>query len=364
MLSIIITVFEQAASLEPLLYCLRAQEVDAHFEVLICDDGSSAELFAAIHKRCELSALDLRYIWQSKNGHRAARSKNNGIRCAKGEILVFLDGDILIKPDFLEQHLSARAGPRQIVCNPRRWVIPPGLKSSSELAAAQHSSDSRAFLSELTALAKSDTTHLFELLNRVSIDVDRHGQEKLSLSSTPWMACVGFSFSIDKSAGIYFDENFEGWGPEDREFTLRMVKSHGYTVSFRPGIDVFHLEACSTGRPLFSLLPRSPANIVSFLRNMVYFRALYPNEDLSYLMTALMVYHLDPSEQYWELEPDLNGPGKFTPTDLCSKISAVEGWLRARSLLISDNSLYAAMRLGKKNEAVPSRLQGTARPCR
>lgn len=332
MISVIITTFEQAASLETLLYCLRAQDVHEPFEVLICDDGSSFESFATVQSNRELSALDLRYIWQSKRGHRAARSKNNGIRCAMGDILIFLDGDILVKPNFLEQHRSAHRASKQIVCNPRRWVFGPESRFLN-LGNTQRSDDTRALLSEFVSLAKHDMSRLFELLERLSIDVDRSEQQKLFLSNSPWMACIGFSLSVGKNADVYFDENFEGWGPEDREFTLRLVRNHGYSVSFRQDINVFHLEDCSTGRPPFSLLPKSPANILSFIRNVFYFISLYPDEDLSYFKSLLMMYHLDPTQQYWEFRPEAFRRKKHSSPDLASKVHWIEEWLRARSLL-------------------------------
>jgi glycosyltransferase involved in cell wall biosynthesis len=333
MLSVIVTVFEQATSLEMLLYCLRAQVVDEPFEVIICDDGSSSDLFAAIRGNSDLSALDIRYIWQSKAGYRAARAKNNGIRCAKGNILIFLDGDILVKPNFLQEHRLAHHVSRQIVCNPRRWVIGSNSVSSSDSATAKRNSDRRPALSELAALAKNDITSLFELLERAAFDVDRRGQQRFFLSKASWMACVGFSFSIDTSPDVYFDENFEGWGPEDREFTIRMVKTHNYSLSFREDIEVFHLEDYSTGRPTLSLLPKSPPQILSYLRNMIYFRALYPNEDLSLLMSALMAYRLNPTQQCWELASDVKGPVRMLPADLASKLHNIEEWLRANAVL-------------------------------
>jgi glycosyltransferase involved in cell wall biosynthesis len=329
-LSVLITVFEQRVSLEMLLYCLRAQTIDEPFEVIICDDGSSDESFSSIRANPDFLGLDIRYIWQSKAGYRAARSKNNGIRCARGDLLVFLDGDILIKPDFLSRHRSAHHSSKQIACNPRRWVSAAALPS--KVPVAQCKSDSSALPSQLLPLAKSDITRLFGLLERISIDNDRARQQMLFSSEAPWMACIGFSFSADRGPETYFDENFEGWGPEDREFALRMVKKNGYTIFFDEQIQVFHLEACSTGRASFSGLPNSPPQILSYLKNMVYFRAMYPNEDLSRVMKPLMNYRFNSASKYWELSPDTATRKRWSVRDLAAKISSVEEWLRANSL--------------------------------
>jgi len=328
-LSVLITVFEQRISLEMLLYCLRAQTIDEPFEVIICDDGSSDESFSSIRANTDFLGLDIRYIWQSKLGYRAARSKNNGIGCARGDLLVFLDGDILIKPDFLSRHRSAHHSSKQLVCNPRRWVSVAAVPSKVTVAECKR--DSSLLLSQLLPLAKSEITRLFELLERISIDNDRARQQMLFSSDAPWMACIGFSFSAERCSEMYFDENFEGWGPEDREFVLRMVKKNGYTIFFDDQIQVFHLVACSTGRLSSSGLPNSPPQIVSYLKNMVHFRAMYPNEDLSRAMMPLMNYRFNSVSKAWELSPDTATRERWSVRDLAAKISSIEEWLRANS---------------------------------
>lgn len=334
MVSVIITVFEQRISLEMLLYCLRAQDTEEAFEVIICDDGSSVELFSAICANPDFLALDIRYIWQRKAGYRAARSKNNGIKCARGDLLVFLDGDILIRPSFITRHRSAHNTTTQIVCNPRRWIF-SSRPSPSKVSAGQRNSDGATVLHQLADLSKKDITCLLEMLEKISFDVERPQQQLLFSSNAPWMSCIGFSFSIDKGPEVWFDENFEGWGPEDSEFALRMVKKHGYTVSFEEEIETFHLEACSTGRPSSTFLPNKPPHIVSYLRNMVYFRAMYPNEDLSRVMLPLMNYRLNAASNCWELSPDTKTNGVCSAGHLATQISSIEDWLRANSLFPS-----------------------------
>ena len=329
MISVIITVFEQAASLEMLLYCLRAQYIGDPIEIIICDDGSSSQLLSSLSTNKDLSSMDIRYIWQSRNGHRASRSKNNGIRCAKGDILVFLDGDILVKPTFLSEHRAAHRHSKQIVCNPRRWV--GGVQA---VVGRRPCPDNHSLLDQFLSLAKNDIASLFILMDKISINGEEN-QQKLFCSVNSWMACIGFSFSIDKTSDLWFDEHFKGWGPEDRELVLRMVRRHNYSVIFREDIEVFHLEACSTGREPFSL-PRSPSDIAAFLSNMIYFRSLYPDEDLSALMNMLILYRLNPISNCWELAPLCKHCDQVSASELAAQVECIEMWLRGHPTLGQD----------------------------
>jgi glycosyltransferase involved in cell wall biosynthesis len=348
-ISVIITVFEQADSLIPLLHCLRAQERAEPFEILICDDGSSHNAVDAIAASRDLSSLDIRYIWQSKNGYKVARSKNNGIRCAKGDLLILLDGDILIGSDYLFKHRSAHFSSRQIVCNPRRWLI----STESSLRASRIVPQSTALWKDIARLAATDIASLSRMLAEESVDVDREDQRIAAKSGSLWLACLGFSFSMDKSDGCYFDEGFEGWGPEDREFALRMVLDHHYEVIYRDDIEVFHLEDCSTGRPPFSLLPRSHLAVVSYLRNMIYLQDLYPSVDLTLLLNTIMAFRMDSSRQRWELRPPGGLEQKVTVADVDRQLQLVRGWLRDHGVYPIKKSLQSAEFLGSITPGSP-----------
>lgn len=325
MISVVITVFEQATSLIPLLHCLYAQKADEKFEILICDDGSGEWGLQNAIQDPVLRELDIRYIWQSKDGHRASRSKNNGLHCARGDIVVMLDGDILVKPDFLSRHRAAHTHPRQIVCNPRKWVVEENEAGSNTSGAVQSQAP---FLSRLADLARNDRPAMFALLERISLEFDRQSQRDFSRSSSPWMACIGFSFSFDRTANscLFFDEMFEGWGPEDREFVLRMVSAHDYEVCYQDDIVVYHLEACSTGRTPFAALPKEHATIVSYLKNMIYFWDSYPAHDLSQLMHLLLYFRLDANTNTWQLIPS-HRPLTVNQGALENQLQIIRRWL-------------------------------------
>jgi glycosyltransferase involved in cell wall biosynthesis len=326
-ISLIVTAFEQRVSLPLLLLALARQRLPVPFEVIVCDDGSSPQLAERAFAIASKKRLDLRYVWQQRTGPRAARSKNNGIRCAQGELLIFLDADILVQPDFLLRHWQMhQSGGSQIVCNPRKWFFPGGAPAFHKRPTQSCVLDGLRHLSDLML---RDMDSAFEYLEAHSEEVDRQWQRDHFSSDAPWKACVGFSFSVRNSSFVRFDEAFEGWGPEDRELALRLVTQHGCAVQYIDDIDVYHIEACSTGRTPYSNVPILPDQIEAYLRNMLYFIDKYPGQNLLSLCKPFLLYAVDEQERKWRPvshAAEMTGPGVDNLVE--RKIRDVRQWFR------------------------------------
>jgi glycosyltransferase involved in cell wall biosynthesis len=327
--TIIITAFNQACSLDLLLASLEVQVFKHSFDVIVCDDGSGNDVRETIERCAARSTLDIRHIWQRREGYRAARSKNNAIRCAQGDYLVFLDADIVVGADFLQRHIAAHQGARQIVCNPRRWIAP-----TTPVGLGRDINTGAGATAELDSLYRAGGVEcLLRFLATVAQDVGDRAQQRLyHASSTPWMACMGFSLSVDRAPEVWFDEAFEGWGPEDRELGFRLMSRHGHTLVYKDDLEVFHLECCSTGRTPFEFLPTGHAQIVAMLRNLLHFSRLYPDRDLGVVFEIILHYKLDPLTDLWVLSPvpHLSGNvGERITLHFC----LIERWLRDRQSL-------------------------------
>ena len=101
-LSVVLPTYRAPGLLAEALRSLAAQEQEAGTsEIVVIDDGSPGFDPAPLP---ELAApLALRAIHFEDNRGRAA-ARNAGIRSARGEVVVFLDGDMTVLPGFLKAH--------------------------------------------------------------------------------------------------------------------------------------------------------------------------------------------------------------------------------------------------------------------
>jgi len=132
-ISVIIPTYNRPAELRRTLFTFQHQTIpDDQFEVIVVDDGSTI-LINSISK--EDYPFCLRYIFQSNQGDAAAR--NNGALQAKADLLIFIDDDITVEPDFIENiHEMINGRDRTIVIGN---LLPP----SSENIIAQDNENSR-----------------------------------------------------------------------------------------------------------------------------------------------------------------------------------------------------------------------------
>jgi serine acetyltransferase/glycosyltransferase involved in cell wall biosynthesis len=109
-LSVVIATYNRPESVARLLTLLANQTLDrARYEVIVVDDGSDEH---NVLKLNEITApYRLQIVKQQNAGPAAARHR--AILQARGEVIVILDDDMSVDPDFLAEHLSAHpAGSR------------------------------------------------------------------------------------------------------------------------------------------------------------------------------------------------------------------------------------------------------------
>ncbi|MCX5939988.1 MAG: glycosyltransferase [Cyanobium sp. LacPavin_0818_WC50_MAG_67_9] len=102
--SVIISTYNSPRWLELVLYGYFLQEFCGKFEILIADDGSTAETSSVLQGLSAISPCPIRHIWQPDDGFQKCRILNKAIAASKGRILVFTDGDCVPQPNMLQVH--------------------------------------------------------------------------------------------------------------------------------------------------------------------------------------------------------------------------------------------------------------------
>ncbi len=196
-LSVVIATYNRNALLEELLADLARQDIPAaNFEVIVVDDGSKTKVKPRLEQLQPPYGLTV--IEQENAGPAAARHR--GAQAAAGEILVFVDDDMSLGPDFLRQHDAAHARGASVV---QGYIAPP---------------DDRA------ALPLFERFHAHHL-GRFLLNVQR-GRARLrgldvctgnvSVRRAAYHAVGGFDLTLGRS--------------EDRELGLRLEKA-GYKLA-------------------------------------------------------------------------------------------------------------------------------------
>ena len=105
LISIIITTYNAEKTIERCLESVRLQKKKEKIkEVLIIDDGSTDSTNEIVEKFVKKDSC-FRLIMKENGGVSSAR--NEGIRQATGEYIIFCDSDDEIKPELCEELLSA-----------------------------------------------------------------------------------------------------------------------------------------------------------------------------------------------------------------------------------------------------------------
>jgi hypothetical protein len=187
--SVVIPAYNRSAQLRKTLQALAAQRADSpEFEVHVADDGSEEDLEAVV---ASVPSLDIHYHRRDRDRFGAGQARNLAAASAEGDILVFLDSDCLVEPDFVLGHASWHTtGEKTVVIGGRSRAV---MGSSDELA------DYRKRLRRRTAGLQ-------------------HGNEVFRSFVT---ANVSLPRGLFQEVGG-FDERFHRWGGEDTELGWRL----------------------------------------------------------------------------------------------------------------------------------------------
>ena len=104
-LSVVVPTYNEPARLRATLVSLAQQQFPAaDVEIVVVDDGSLPAL--AVEELRALAEPFQLLLRQHEGNQGRAKARNSGIRAARGEVVVFLDGDMTVEPGFLHSHKS------------------------------------------------------------------------------------------------------------------------------------------------------------------------------------------------------------------------------------------------------------------
>ncbi len=140
-MTVVVPTFNRGARLcetvERLLACDRSFSSDV--EILVVDDGSTQPAAHSLTGISLPSGAMLRVLRQPNGG--PAKARNTGFHAGNGEIVLFMDDDILPPADLLRRHVAAhRERPGSVIAGPVTGLLPNPRERSSDCCASSAAS--------------------------------------------------------------------------------------------------------------------------------------------------------------------------------------------------------------------------------
>lgn len=207
--SLLITTYNSPKFLDLVFRSIMKQTVMPD-EVVIGDDGSKKETKDIIDSYRDKLPCKIKHVWQEDDGFQRCRILNKAIAQVTSDYILQVDGDIIMHPKFVEDHISV-AKPRQFVCGNRSFV------------------------------RKNKTSRLIDKPDKLSFNILDIKKRKRFFripclsplyrnkrSNTSRKGNVGCNMAYWKEDIVKingYNEGFVGWGYEDIEMVERLMNS-------------------------------------------------------------------------------------------------------------------------------------------
>lgn len=231
-ISVVITTYNRPDALAAVLRACFAQD-DKNFEIIIADDGSTHNTQDCVARLKAQSPVPLSHVWQADLGFRAAMARNKGTLAARGEYIVFLDGDCIPQPDFIAQH--RKLAQRGYLVSGSRVLLSERL--TGRVLASQVALNALAWPAKLRLRLAGDVNKLPQLL----FSWPDRGRTRHDFSWRRIKSCNLAVWRSDLETVNGFDESFTGWGHEDSDLVVRLFNAGVMRKDGSFATEVFHL---------------------------------------------------------------------------------------------------------------------------
>jgi len=232
-IAVIVTTYNRLDALALVLDGFLAQS-DRDFELLVADDGSTADTAELVREYQARAPFKLTHVWQEDIGFRAAAARNRALAQTDADYIVFTDGDCVPPTGFVAaQRELAEPG----------WFLSGNRMLLSESFTQQVVQNktpiyqwSKAQL--LRAVLRGDLNRWLPLLRLPDWDwlrkrTPQRWQGAKTCNLAAWRA------DLLRVNGL--DESYTGWGLEDSDLVIRLLRAGVQHKSGRFAVPVFHL---------------------------------------------------------------------------------------------------------------------------
>jgi glycosyltransferase involved in cell wall biosynthesis len=232
LISVIVSTYNREDALDVVLRALSRQS-DRNFEIVVADDGSGPATTHIVREWALRTTLPIKHVWHDDRGFRLSDIRNRGIRASAGAYIVFLDGDCIARRNFVAAHRRlAESG----------WFV-----TGTRILLSADLTDRilhQALEPESWGLARWLAPRSRRQLNRFGPLLALRLGAIRKLSARRWRGARGSNMAfwradLEKVDG--FDGSFSGWGREDSEIFIRLIRAGVRRKDGRFATGVLHL---------------------------------------------------------------------------------------------------------------------------
>ncbi len=243
LISVIVTTYNREDALAAVLRSLGFQ-TDTDFEVIVADDGSGPPTAALVESMKSAVGHRVEHVWHEDAGFRAGEIRNRAVLAARGDYVIFLDGDCIARPDFVAIHRRLAEPGRFVTGN--RILLSRGLTET--VLRDGETPETWRVVRWLTERARGGVNRLAALLV-LPLGPLRRWRAKA------WQGARSCNMAVwrrDLETVDGFDADYSGWGKEDSDIIVRLLHAgvRRKDGNFATGvIHLWHAEADRSALP-------------------------------------------------------------------------------------------------------------------
>lgn len=223
--SVIISTYNRPEALKLSINSLLAQSVVPN-EIIVADDGSKEDTTKLVNDLSTKSSIPIIHCWQEDKGFRLAMVRNLALSKCKFEYVIQLDGDIICHKNFIEDHLSYAN--QNLIITGRRVHL-----------SKEETLNSLAY-GRLVFKNSNDNKLSFRFRNKFLMILFK--LELINQYVNKGVLGSNMSYWLKDALDINgYNEKFVGWGKEDDEFVVRLMKKGIQKKTIRFGGIQYHL---------------------------------------------------------------------------------------------------------------------------
>ncbi|PCI41246.1 MAG: hypothetical protein COB46_04410 [Rhodospirillaceae bacterium] len=240
-LSVVVPVHAKPNRTRITLCSLAAQDLSFPVEIIIVADNPTQDVLDLVNSHEGHAKIVV------TKGLGRAGARNKGAQEATGNILVFLDDDILTDPNFLSWHYKSQQAQRGLIHGSLRELI--GLSKVDDPRDGGPGCP-KICLEDLQLGKWEGYLKARTVANALERAVEKYWDNSLDVDA-PWLSGAGANISVPKDiwhAVAGFDQAYGlRWGMEDLDFAYRLHTA-GYQIMFCPQARGYHMSHYSPSR--------------------------------------------------------------------------------------------------------------------